>query len=183
MVNKKVLWCAAVCLCGLVLMAAYSRPFRWWPVNDMTEQPAIKPFHTDGLRPPAEGSVAIDGWEPVPTKLELAQYPDFKNPVPRTPESIEKGKALYETYCWTCHGTGMSPDPTKWSPVPTMNAVSAKVNLIQIYSDEHIYSVITHGSAIMKRMSYHLDPEERWHVVNYVRTLIEAHQAETAGGN
>jgi len=188
--NKKLLWVLAILVCGVALMAAYNRPYRWWPFNDMTEQPILKPFNKDGLRQPPEGAVKVDAWDPVPLKTELANYPDFKNPLASSPESIKRGEALYSIYCWTCHGEGFSPDPAKYSPIKRgklnpddpevrWSMPAADINLISLYSDEHIYSVITHGSAIMKRMSYHLSPEERWHVVNYVRSLITEHQSQS----
>ena len=197
MLDRKFLTLTVLALCALVLMGAYNRPYRWWnalfsPLNveDMNEQIFIKPFEVDSLRDPVAGTVSVDQWEPVPNKIDLmtkpAEYADFKNPVSAGAESIKQGEELYNVYCWPCHGTGMSPDPDKFSPVkagrlsPTEDVrwsmPAADLNLVQNYSDEHIFTVITHGSAIMKRMDYHLSPEERWHVVNYVRSLIVKHQ-------
>ncbi len=186
MLNKKLLWILAIAVCGFSLMAAYNRPYRWWPFNDMAEQPILKPFNENGLRPPPEGSVKIDAWDPVPLKTELANFPDFKNPVAATAESVQEGERLYRIYCWPCHGQEMSSDPDKFSPVKRGKLYpdeemrwalpAADLNLVSLYTDEHIFSVLTHGSAIMKRMSYHLSPEERWHVVNYVRSLINEYK-------
>lgn len=174
MLNKKLLGAMAVLGCCLVLMAAYNRPFRWWPFNDMSEQLILKPFTKDGLRQPAEGSVAIDAWDPVPTKLELANFPDFKNPVEATADSIHTGEEFFNIYCLSCHGPGMTADPEKFTPVQKKGMPGASILLVKNYSDEHIFAVMTHGSAIMKRVSYHLSPEERWHVVNYIRSLANA---------
>ena len=172
MLNKKLVGVTALVLFGLVFTAAYNRPFRWWPFNDMSEQEFIKPFTENSLRAPAEGSVAVDQWDPVPLKTELTNYPDFKNPVAATAESVQQGGKLFGIYCYPCHGQEMSPDPEKMSPVQKKGMPGANLLLVRNYSDEHIFATITHGSAIMKRMSYHLSPEERWHVVNYIRSLI-----------
>ena len=192
MLNKKLLALVGLGCCALVLMGAYNRPYRWWnglltpfAIDDMNEQPAIKPFHVNSLRPPPEGAVAVDEWEPVPNKLELmanpAGFPDLKNPIPLDDASIKKGEELYTVFCWNCHGTEMSTDPEQWSPVrrgyldgeteARWAMPSANIDLIKLYSDEHIFSVLTNGSAIMKRLDYHLSPEERWHIVNYVRSI------------
>ena len=183
MLNKKLLWIAAIVVSGILLTAEYNRPFRWWPINDMSEQEFIKPFTEDSLRTPPEGSVAVGAWDPVPSKVDVLtdNAPNLKNPQEATPESIAQGEALYNTYCWQCHGREMSPDPAKQSPVqkgegfgrtwsPVFSAMN--IQIVKNYSDEHIYSVISNGTgAIMKRQSYHLSPEERWHVVNYIRSL------------
>ncbi len=172
MLNKKLLGALALLSCCLVLMAAYNRPYRWWPFNDMSEQPILKPFTENGLLSPAEGSVALDDWEPVPTKFEVANFPEFKNPIAATPESIQTGEKLYNVYCLSCHGPGMTANPEAWTPVQKKGMPGANILLVKTYSDEHIFAVLTHGSgAIMKRVSYHLSPEERWHVVNYVRSV------------
>ncbi|CAM2066936.1 Cytochrome c [Sulfidibacter corallicola] len=187
MLNRKLLLLLTVALCCTALIAGYNRPYAWWPWIDMSEQHIIKPFEDDGLRDPAEGSVSVGQWEPTPTKIELMtapdKYTDFKNPVAATEASIATGKELYETYCWTCHGTEMSPDPAAKSPVQRggksfyregaefTGMPGADINLIKLRSDEENFATMTHGSAIMKRVSYHLSPEERWHVVNYIRSI------------
>ena len=199
MLNKKLLMISGLILCGLVVMGAYNRPYRWWnaifspfQIDDMNEQAFIKPFHPNSLRTPPEGSVSVDAADPVPNKMDLmmkaGEYPDFKNPIALDETSIKAGEELYTVYCWPCHGAEMSSNPADHSPVrrgfldgetvPRWSMPAANIELIRAanYSDEHIFSVITHGSAIMKRMDYHLSPEERWHVVNYVRSIANKNQ-------
>lgn len=187
MLNKRFLMLAIVVTAGVLVIAGYNRPYRWWPMNDMAEQEYIKAFTKDSGRAPAEGTVTVDEWDFVPNKLELANYPDFKNPTGGVADttSVARGKELYDVYCWPCHGAEMSADEAKFSPVrrgnrPGSDRVwampAANIDLVKNYSDEHIFAVITHGSAIMKRMSYHLSPEERWDVVNYVRSLADKAQ-------
>ncbi len=191
--NKLVLASLAL-VCCTALIAGFARPYRWWPWNDMSEQHIIKPFNQDGLRDPAEGSVAIDQWEPAPKPLELLTAPDdwasFKNPVSATPESIAKGKELYNVYCISCHGTEMGVDASAKSPVQLggksyyregvefQGMPGVDITVAGMRSDEHIFAVMSHGNAIMKRVSYNLSPEERWHVVNYVRDLANKSQKQ-----
>jgi mono/diheme cytochrome c family protein len=191
--NRKLLLLMALFGCALVLMGAYNRPYRWWnvlltPLNieDMNEQIFIKAFEPDSLREPPLGSVSVNEWEPVPKKFDLLkpEWSAFKNPVPVDDGgvSIKKGKELYNVYCFPCHGPKMTPDPDEYPPVRAghlpgeeeqrWDMPAADIRLVRNYSDEHIYAVITHGSAIMKRFDYHLDPEERGHVVNYIRSFI-----------
>lgn len=179
MVNKKLLITLGILVAVISFTAAYRRPYVWWPVNDMAEQPIIKPYHTNGLREPVAGTQAIDSWEPVPAKLEVAQnlHPDFVNPTEATEASIARGEQLFGIYCWPCHGEGMKVDPQFQTPVMQKGMPGAKLDRISMLSDAEIFSTITYGNAIMKRMDYHLSPEERWHVVNYVRREIEKFKA------
>ena len=196
MLNKRLLAFAGLFLCALVLMGAYNRPYRWWnalltpfAIDDMNETIAIKPFNLDSLRAPPEGSVSVDQWEPIPTRNEVMAMTgtipeDLKNPFMGDPTSVEKGKELYQVFCWNCHGEEFSSDPEKWSPVrrgyldgeepvARWQMPAAAIDLIRYYTDDHIFAVITHGNALMTRLDYHLDPEERWHIVNYTRSIID----------
>lgn len=173
MLNKKLLAVTGIVLAGVALMAAYNRPFRWWPFNDMSEQIIIKPFNENSLLEPPEGSVSIDQWEPSPTRNEVAlgEKEGLTNPIPSSAESVARGEELYQIYCHNCHGKEMSPNPEDQSPVQQKGMPGANILLVRTYSDAHIYAVLEHGNAIMKRVSYHLSPEERWHVINYIRSF------------
>lgn len=180
MVNKKLLISLGIIFCLVALTAAYRRPYAWWPVNDMNEQPIIKPFQANGLRDPVPGTIPVTGaWDPVPPKLEVAQnlHPDFTNPMEATAASLAEGKELYNIYCTSCHSEGMKPEPEFHTEVMKRGMPSATMPRISLMSDAEIFSTLTYGSAIMKRMDYHLSPEERWHVVNYVRQLINDYKA------
>jgi mono/diheme cytochrome c family protein len=188
--NRKFWLIAAVVVCGFALMAGYNRPYRWWPVNDMSEQEYIKAFTTDSGRAPAPGTVAVGAPDVVPPTLEFAMklgdHPDFEKPpsAASSPESIARGEELYNIYCKVCHGQDMGPTPEMKSAVykRVNGALPAadihRLTASPIYSDEYIFAIITHGSAsgLMKRMSYHLSPEERWDVVNYVRSLVDKYK-------
>ena len=177
MIRKKLLITIGMLVLVAAVTAAYRRPYVWWPVNDMSEQPILKPFHVDGLRDPEPGTLSTDAWDPVPPKLEVAanQHPDFTNPVAATPESVAKGKEFFGIYCIQCHGDAMKTEVQ--TPVMLKGMPGAKMPRVSMLSDAEIFSTITYGNAIMKRMDYHLSPEERWHVVNYLRTEIEKYKA------
>ena len=190
MLNKKLLWAVGLVIVGTLLTAGYNRPYRWWPVNDMTEQQIIKPFNENGLRTPPAGSVAQGAWDPPPTIFNVAAW-EGKNPIPTSPESLAIGKELFDVYCQHCHGPDFGLTDNKapvqlgkrldtggeFTPMP-----AAAINLVVAVNrtDEYIYAVISSGSAIMKRMDYHMDPEERWHVVNYVRSFADKYKAQQA---
>lgn len=191
--RNKLLLFSAVALCCIALAAGYNRPYRWWPMNDMSEQEYIKAFTTDSGRAPVPGTVAVGAWAVVPPPLEFlmkqGDHPDFEKPADAatSPKSVANGEALFNIYCATCHGPEMGPTPEMRSPLVVMGddrnwtmpvADIHRINSTPLYTDEYLYAIITHGSAsgVMKRMSYHLDPQERWDVVNYVRTVADKYK-------
>jgi mono/diheme cytochrome c family protein len=92
------------------------------------------------------------------------------NPVPATPESVARGKALYTIYCATCHGPGGKGDgpvTPKFIPPPDL----AHPSIQGARTDGYMQHVIGTGGAIMPEYGEALSPEERWHVVNFLRSL------------
>jgi mono/diheme cytochrome c family protein len=148
--------------------------------SQMKEQPAVQALEGPGapLVPP-DLTIPVGGLEPridfpAPAFHPAAQQ--LVNPVARTPESLARGEFLYGVYCSVCHGKdGMSnqaqlPVARRLSesgmpPIPLM-AVPA-------YSDGFLFTKIRYGKPGMPAYPQ-IAPEDRWHIVNYLRTLIEA---------
>ncbi len=106
---------------------------------------------------PMQGPVLIDG-QPATA------------PLPATADSIQRGKALFGITCQVCHGptgNGQSPLAGFFNPKPADLTSPA----IQSLSDNQIYLVITQGFGLMPSQAENLSREERWDVINYVRTL------------
>lgn len=104
-------------------------------------------------------------WEPPRDALRVA------NPVQTTPESVAAGKKLYAKYCATCHGNtgagdgpggqGLTPEPANFSD-PKMMAHE---------TDGALFWKITEGRRHMPGWGDTLTERDRWHLVNYLRTL------------
>jgi len=158
----------------ILIVAAAMVPtvaFAWPWSTDMMNQPSIKPQEgTPALFP--KRSIPITG---IPTKVKnREEATSLANPVAVTDASIKKGRNLYQIICAACHGLSGKAD----SPVSELiGAVDLTAEYIQNYSDGYIYGTITFGSAIMPSYgvpnsqggSNDLTPEERWHVVNYMK--------------
>ena len=122
-----------------------------------------------------------------------AQQPDFskntwelpedanktKNPVEATAESIEKGKALYldkgKGNCIFCHGETGAGNEANMPRLRRKPADLTNKERMSAMTDGEVFWKITKGiTGIMpageKKMP---TAEERWHVVNYVRTLTK----------
>jgi len=161
-----------VVLTAGILIAGFNRPFAWWPINDMAEQVTIQPFTTNSLRTPPEGSVAIEQWDPVPNRMEIDQLGGYNNPIATSEESIKEGKGLYEIYCLVCHGTNMSLAPENMTEVQKKGMMGLPASVANMRSDGFLFATISNGSGgLMPRQEYNLSPDERWHVINYIRSL------------
>jgi hypothetical protein len=149
-------------------------------IQDMMESPALKAQDFDTFnreqgssRVPPEGTVPV-GYAKYPYHLQPDQGAKLKNPFEgkMTPELIELGRTKFETYCAVCHGyegKGDGPVSVKMSVKPPP-LISDKVTLT--YTDGHIFHVISDGQGVMASYAYQLvDPNDRWAIVNYVRSL------------
>jgi len=94
---------------------------------------------------------------------------DLVNPFLRDKASIEAGRSLYNANCAMCHGPegkGDGPVAPAYIPQPA-DLTSPRV---QSLTDGDIFLRVTNGFGTMPDFRKKLSPEERWHIVNYVRT-------------
>lgn len=137
-----------------------------WPWSaDMFRQPSVRPQASAPLNPP-EGTLPVDG-EPPMDRFEAAKV--LKNPAPATRDSLASGKVHYENYCVVCHGPKGHGD----GPVASKFATPANLTLPMYVKmpDGLIYGIIRNGGANMPRQGDALYPNDRWDIVNYVRSL------------
>jgi mono/diheme cytochrome c family protein len=142
----------------------------------MRDQVAVRPFEgpVDSLGnprflPPA-GSVPTTGREDS-LDLFTRDLRELLNPVARTAASLARGGAIYGTYCTVCHGpAGAADGPVAqklFGIVPALTTDQAKAR-----SDGYLYAIIRHGRGAMTPYGDRIrDRTDRWHVVNYVRSL------------
>ena len=160
-----------------VPLAAWSLPWS----KDMRDQPSVKA--NEGEVAMASTSVPVQGKEEFPVPQNIAELVQARllagaqltNPVPATPESLNRGAALYSTHCAICHGDSGLGDGTvgkKFVP-PPMNLT---ISYVQIQPDGQLYFTITHGSIAMPPYRDALARAERWDVVNYVKNVLREAQ-------
>ena len=134
----------------------------------MERGPALPPYA--GPRPPAEGTLPTDGEIPL-QRWQIEQK--THNPIPPGAR-IEQGRALFNIYCSPCHGAqGSGEGPVAKVFVLPGNLRSREV---QSHSDAWIYGTIRNGSNTMPRYGAELAPQQRWEVVQYIRSLKEPAQ-------
>ena len=128
----------------------------------MDDQQSYKPYEAPVLSPPV-GAVPITGREVVSQESEL------KNPVPSTAASLTRGKALFETNCVICHGqTSVERGPVGKKLVPPPPGLDH--DMVKGLDDSSIFKAITFGFGRMPAFQNKLMPQERWNLVNFLRT-------------
>jgi mono/diheme cytochrome c family protein len=117
--------------------------------------------------PDAESS----GTSPRGLTNARAAGPSTQNPVPRDERSVSLGRTLYAKQCQSCHGPrgrgdGQAAGRLNVS-VPDLTDPD-----VQSESDGELFTIITRGSKLMPAYRRLLSEEQRWHVVNYVRSAF-----------
>ena len=101
-----------------------------------------------------------------------------KNPVATSPESIAKGKELYLTRdkgnCIFCHGEAGSGNEANLARLRRKPADLTNKERMAAMSDGELFWKISKGiTGIMPAGERRMNEEERWHVINYIRTLAK----------
>ncbi|HUO82659.1 MAG TPA: cytochrome c [Gammaproteobacteria bacterium] len=154
--------------------AAAGSGFPW--DKDMVDQPSVKP--QESVAPAEPDSVPVAGGEILPeATTERAQFDgkeaaaSLPNPVPATTESIARGAWLYETNCQVCHGKrglGDGPVGRKFDPSP----VNLNEDYTQDQADGQLFFTLTRGRVAMPYYRDALSQQERWDVINYIRSAF-----------
>jgi mono/diheme cytochrome c family protein len=98
---------------------------------------------------------------------------DLQNPVPSAADSVEMGTKNYSTHCQSCHGErgdGKGPRAERLSIAPSdfMDA-----HAMGQMTDGELFWKISHGRRPMPGFQDKLTEQERWQLVDYIRTLAQ----------
>ena len=101
-----------------------------------------------------------------------------KNPTTVTPESIAKGKELYmeraKGNCIFCHGETGAGNEANLARLRRKPADLTNKERMTAMTDGEVFWKVSKGiQGIMPAGEKRMSEEERWHVVNYVRTLAK----------
>lgn len=139
---------------------------------DMYNMPSMKPQqgYRGRLFTYPEGTVPRGGKELPMTRDEADGQ--LSNPIEMSDESVRKGRFAYVNHCATCHaidGAGQTPVAEK-----LMEGGAAVPNLqfvMSYRSEGFVYATIRNGGVNMPPYGAQTTIEERWHIVNYIRSL------------
>ncbi len=155
-----------------------SRP-NWVLPTQMAQSPAYKSQSWNPvlanhmtLQPPVEGTLARDA-HPFPygkTEAERKRAGvELKNPFAPTPENLQRGQWIYETFCLVCHGASGKGDGPMIPKFPNPPSFLSKSSLA--LKDGEMFHTITLGRKKMASYASQVSWEDRWRVILYIRQL------------
>ncbi len=149
--------------------------------TDMFNQISIKPQEPGSMQTFPFGSISIDGRkieDPenrfVSQVKEISIFTASRNPIPGTPESLQNGKYIFNTYCVVCHSDSneINEEGFANTKINKLGMVApAIISITYQFADGYIHSKIKYGGAIMPSLGYATTEKDRWDVVNYIREL------------
>lgn len=153
-----------------------------WPwSDDMANQVSIKPQESvdpanPGMALFPKRSQPVAGTTVMVKDIEAAKK--MVNPVAVDDASVAKGKRLYEIYCTPCHGKSGTGDGYVGAKLPYKPWNLTLSNDVHTwdpkeYSDGYIFGIMSLGLAVMPSYANDLSANERWHVVNYIRKVLQ----------
>ena len=150
---------------GSVAFAAGNYPAADGEVNlGQPEGVAIPYFTQADLGVPGVGAPVIQGMD---------------NPTdPNAAASLQRGEELYLRFCIVCHGAdGVGANANIADKHPLLPLYNISGEQVAGYSDAYLYAMIRVGRGVMPEYGSRITHWDRWHIVNYVRTL------QVAAGN
>jgi mono/diheme cytochrome c family protein len=91
-------------------------------------------------------------------------------PIPPSPASLQRGAVWFGLICQVCHGPQGEGNGTL-SGFFTPKPANLTGDTVQKLSDADIFLVLTNGFVVMPSMAENLSVQDRWDVINHVRTL------------
>ncbi len=119
-------------------------------------------------------SLGLMGWAAAHDNKKRSVPEDakkLKNPVTPTEASLGAAKSIYEQDCAKCHGQdgkGEGPEAAMYDVQP---ADFTNAQMMGEMTDGEIFYIISEGRRPMPAYKKRLTDEQRWQLVNYVRTF------------
>ena len=166
---------------AIALLIAPSLAHAWPWSDDMANQVSVKPQESPdaanpGMTPFPSRSVPVAGTTVRVADIDAAKL--MTNPVAPDDASVAKGAHLFNIYCTPCHGksgTGDGLVGEKLVMVPWNLTNSNDMHSWDPaeYPDGYIFGYMSLGGAVMPSYANDLSATERWHVVNYIRKVLQ----------
>jgi len=100
-----------------------------------------------------------------------ARAKKLKNPIPATAPALAAGKQSYVQHCQKCHGekgNGQGEKAVELSVAPSDFTNAREMGEL---ADGQIFQEITEGDLPMPAFADKLTEQERWQIVDYIRTF------------
>lgn len=160
----------------------YLPPFDFMMEQTRADYGEESQFFADGysMRVPPQGTIAR-GFMPYTYESPDSAAKYLSNPTLPTKENLKLGERKFLTYCSPCHGNlgeGASRLKGNMPPGPDL-----RTQTYIDFEDGRFYHVITKGKGIMPHYESQITREERWAIINYIRTLQKAYGKPVAKTN
>jgi mono/diheme cytochrome c family protein len=161
----------------IALMLAPTYVYAWPWSQDMANQVSVKPQESPdpanpGMRAFPKHSVPKPGTTTFVKDADTASQ--MKNPVAADAKSVETGRQLFNIYCTPCHGPVGKGDGLVGQKLILQPFNLTEGHAKDTATDGFIFGYMTLGGAIMPSYANDLSATERWHVVNYIRKVLQA---------
>ncbi len=181
----------AILLLLVIVLAIWSQPDYEHPnvefLPAMRRSPSFKAYEANpvlpggtSMQPPIPGTIArgaiVLHYRATPEDA-LRAGEELKNPIPEQDKqhsaSVARGRKVFQTYCSPCHGGGGAADgivvQRGYPPPPSLlNGKSVQMK------DGQLFHILSYGQGNMAPFTGQLLPEQRWDVINFVRSLQKA---------
>jgi mono/diheme cytochrome c family protein len=145
--------------------------------KDMQDQPSMKP--QDSLIAEINDSIPVGGRDVYPPPKDVIELVRARldagrtlvNPIAISPESLARGREMYDTHCIVCHGAqgrGNGPVGQKFVPQP----MELNLDYVQLQPDGQLFYTISHGSLAMPFYRQAIAAQDRWHLVNFIKEVF-----------
>ena len=94
-----------------------------------------------------------------------------RNPIPRTADSIARGRQLFQKDCAVCHGSQGRGDGPAAAFMPRRPDDLGKIAGPPIFPDGVVVYRIANGKRLMPAFKAALSEDELWDLLNFIRSL------------
>ncbi len=161
----------------LLLVPVVAQAWPW--SHDHANQISIKPEETVDEKNPGMTSFPKRS-VPVPGTTSLAKdqasAEKLVNPIPPDEKSVAYGGKMFKIYCTPCHGMSGKGDGLVGAKL-LLKPYNLTADQTKERSDGFIWGYMTFGGAVMPSYANDLSVKERWHVINYVRKVLQQGQS------
>ncbi len=143
------------------------------PSEQRTEQPTGRPTKKTVEQTTGAASATQRAAEsPPPTAQELQAQREAQARE-RLQASVQRGEAIYQINCISCHGpkgAGDGPVAKRGFPPPPPLTTGKSAQM----KDGQLFHILTYGQGSMASMAAQLSRPRRWDAINYVRSMQQS---------
>lgn len=119
---------------------------------------------------------------PVPAPYRIPEEDAKKpNPIKYAASSVAEGRRLYDSQCAMCHGeTGDGKGELAVSLTLTTMKDWTQPDTLKEWTDGQLFYVMDKGKRHMPGQQGRMKDDQKWHLVNFIRSLTKKEAAPTA---